>query len=1636
MFASFCYKKSVRELKVVHKKYTYKDGKKFGPYYYETKRIDGHVVTTYLGTSLPNKNKRLVKIFSLIFLAIAISFVYLFSFGITGNALLELDTAYNFGEEITGNLKLNLVEGELIPADSIISVSYGNLTKQFFLSELISDETVEGAFYAEGKSLSGNGIGYGIAGEKKEYPFLDFEIYIIEEDQDNGEALVSDGQDTGQESNAENSVEANGEIEQSDSEEGSAETEDNDGGTVITGNIVAEIAENSLSGRVSKEEPFSYELSNGETASLVTGSVKHDGNELPGNVLDIQVKNKEVKINTEYSVNSEGFGEDYVGDEKLELAIDITKFGLVADREEELIISLKHDSENILEVSEKIKIENKKEDSQLEETNVAEITPIENFTTINETEINSTQINETEVNITQLNQTAFNVSISNVSLIQFGAVLDQSVKWVKTITLDPLNENTSLIVEIPASADNITVNKITVAVNEESNDGLSDSSSFITGQVTAEFELHREGLWKKILRLLRFTGRVIAQDNPTQEVEVNLNEGDLGVEVEYYTPGPTATEETVSEYEKKVSVVSPDDVHYENVLVFTSLSDKLKVESKDSIIIEWIENETNLQIYSVNDSDSDGYIDYVEWVAPHLSEQTFNIIVIIDAAHLDKNRNFISNIYNETKELDGTWSETIQDGHYVRITFEINLTNEKDITIYPRAANGTLIENVLIEVYEFNSTNIIVTFENISENVYNKVYLTNLNGTQDTFDLRIIGGEIEFDHIIDPQAQPGGAIELKARGCNAMINSGSPNTYTSACTGTYPAACATDRISCDDGTNEDTTMNINEYSGINITVFNSSIVNCQLVNQVFLCYEWWNDISTGFTTCPLYVDANGGASPTNLGVSCPDKTANPGRSCVNVTSLETWTCGNFFGSTGTRAIARTEVLNDIEDAACTLSQDLLMFNVTYTESKAPNVFGLNSPANGSITNVRSVNISLGINDTDWINGTAGYLTAFVDTDNDFSYENIMYGPVNFTTNGTFFFNYSIPPLKYNSTQGMFLLYHFDNNTIFGDNMTSVVDYATGAFNGTPSNLNGGRERSINGLGMAYEVDNTEAILLNDHALLNSPSITGEITVVAWLNFSNNVTSDNAYRSIVSKQVNSTDRDYLVVFENASKTIAFSIGNSTVGVQINTNTVFVPNTTWYHYAVTYNRTSRNATAYVNGLVDKSSILSIDSGSLMDTNASLGIGGLAGNNNFQGLIDDVAIFNKTLTAAEILDIYRLREGTYHWRVNVSDNAGAYNVSPVYTFTVGNNVPYNGTAVILNSTLGQNKTAENLNVRTTLLDLNNHTMNVTVRWYNNSFVHLTVEFNKSYANGTTFIATLGDGNTTKGQNWKAELTIMDGMDSFTVNSSNITIINSPPNVTLIYPSNGSVTLNRTNQIFTFASSDDDGDSIVDSRINISLIASSTCADSNYNGATTYIFSSGSSLQSIGPPLNCLIDNGDYYRWSVTATDDGTNYGQFSAPFNLSVQAYLNFVMNISAVDFGNLEYLKYNDTSDNSPNPIIIINQGNVKANSTIGASSLWKSVANPSIYYTAKVDNVSTNGIFQNKTFRADLSATSYTNIPLTSSPIVLANALNYTDNFDTMEVDLNVTVPNTEGPGFKNSTITFTLVLSHEEIYVK
>ena len=64
------------------------------------------------------------------------------------------------------------------------------------------------------------------------------------------------------------------------------------------------------------------------------------------------------------------------------------------------------------------------------------------------------------------------------------------------------------------------------------------------------------------------------------------------------------------------------------------------------------------------------------------------VINVAAARHLDSDRKPLSLISDEVKYLDGFWSGVIPSGHFVRLTFEQQLTPMNDITLYPRVKSG------------------------------------------------------------------------------------------------------------------------------------------------------------------------------------------------------------------------------------------------------------------------------------------------------------------------------------------------------------------------------------------------------------------------------------------------------------------------------------------------------------------------------------------------------------------------------------------------------------------------------------------------------------------------------------------------------------------------------------------------------------------------------------------------------------------------------------------------------------------------------------------------------------------------------------------------------------------------------------
>jgi hypothetical protein len=169
-------------------------------------------------------------------------------------------------------------------------------------------------------------------------------------------------------------------------------------------------------------------------------------------------------------------------------------------------------------------------------------------------------------------------------------------------------------------------------------------------------------------------------------------------------------------------------------------------------------------------------------------------------------------------------------------------------------------------------------------------------------------------------------------------------------------------------------------------------------------------------------------------------------------------------------------------------------------------------------------------------------------------------------------------------------------------------------------------------------------------------------------------------------------------------------------------------------------------------------------------------------------------------------------------------------------------------------------------------------------------------------------------------------------------------------------------------------------------------------------------------------LKDNNYYYNWTVRAKDDEGS-GAWATPRKIEIQSEITISLPNDTISFGSFAMDATNDTTDDSPLPYLLQNDGNCMLNVTINATDLWTSVSNPTDYFKYKVDNKSGEA----GSFDWQQSKTTWQQIP-NVTPQTAIVSFNWTNTVDSAEIDLNVTVPPEEGHGNKESTVYFTASL--------
>ena len=142
------------------------------------------------------------------------------------------------------------------------------------------------------------------------------------------------------------------------------------------------------------------------------------------------------------------------------------------------------------------------------------------------------------------------------------------------------------------------------------------------------------------------------------------------------------------------------------------------------------------------------------------------------------------------------------------------------------------------------------------------------------------------------------------------------------------------------------------------------------------------------------------------------------------------------------------------------------------------------------------------------------------------------------------------------------------------------------------------------------------------------------------------------------------------------------------------------------------------------------------------------------------------------------------------------------------------------------------------------------------------------------------------------------------------------------------------------------------------------------------------------------------------------------------VEVECLMAVSLPVSTVDFGVVTQGTVDDTSDNSPSPMIIQNDGQIKVDISISrdnsSSALFSGTGggDNSSSFQFKADYNETNS------FDWLNSSVSWTNVPGADGANAI-KGLKYNDSSDSAEVDLKINVPNDEPSGEKNEALLFT-----------
>ena len=239
-------------------------------------------------------------------------------------------------------------------------------------------------------------------------------------------------------------------------------------------------------------------------------------------------------------------------------------------------------------------------------------------------------------------------------------------------------------------------------------------------------------------------------------------------------------------------------------------------------------------------------------------------------------------------------------------------------------------------------------------------------------------------------------------------------------------------------------------------------------------------------------------------------------------------------------------------------------------------------------------------------------------------------------------------------------------TFDGPDMANVTAFDRSG-QGNNGALTNGPKRTIGRIGQALNFDGSD-----DLVNMSSPASLDDvkpITVSAWIK--PNSTGEGGIGTIVSKMDTGADDGRWMFYMQSTNAIEFFKDDGTPNYVRRSSNSTITIGAWQHVVATWDG-STNMKIYINGTETTYQTSTNGSGARSDAVRNFGIGNINnGSQTFDGLIDDVRVYNRVLSSDEIKRLYKIGATFKIGLKNIGRRATAtstVNVSPKGQLTSG--------------------------------------------------------------------------------------------------------------------------------------------------------------------------------------------------------------------------------------------------------------------------------------------------------------------------------------------------------------------------------